>query len=89
MEKGVGNVNSQKHQGITYPNSHITPAKKPTESMIDAATPEETDRILDGIPDPTGQVFSGVHSQNKHGGLEGEIMYVSHVRQAIKSRRMT
>jgi F420-non-reducing hydrogenase small subunit len=26
-------------------------------SVIDATTPEEIDRILDGIPDPTGQVY--------------------------------
>ncbi|MDD2923122.1 MAG: hypothetical protein PHQ36_12625, partial [Anaerolineales bacterium] len=26
-------------------------------SAIDATTPEEIDRILDGIPDPTGQVY--------------------------------
>jgi F420-non-reducing hydrogenase small subunit len=26
-------------------------------SVIDANTPEEIDRILDGIPDPTGQVY--------------------------------
>ena len=26
-------------------------------SVIDANTPDEIDRILDGIPDPTGQVY--------------------------------
>jgi hypothetical protein len=26
-------------------------------SVIDANTPEEIERILDGIPDPTGQVY--------------------------------
>jgi hypothetical protein len=26
-------------------------------SVIDANTPEEIDRILDGIPDPTGQAY--------------------------------
>jgi hypothetical protein len=26
-------------------------------SVIDANTPDEIERILDGIPDPTGQVY--------------------------------
>ena len=26
-------------------------------SVIDATTPTEIDKILDGIPDPTGQVY--------------------------------
>jgi hypothetical protein len=26
-------------------------------SVVDASSPEEIDRILDGIPDPTGQVY--------------------------------
>jgi hypothetical protein len=26
-------------------------------SVIDATAPEEIERILDGIPDPTGQVY--------------------------------